>query len=347
MVPLSLDSSASRSSAVSWLVAAALLSVALVVGRRSRHRRWLLVALVAAALVQIVIGLFRLDAAAPGGLGTVLLRPEGRIYGTFANPNHLSFFLEMSLMSVAAWSWREMAVLKRRPARGRAWVFVPPLIGLLLLAGVALTGSRAGLAAAVFGLVAQAAVLPLAGFRRAGWVALVTLVLGLGALVAVGSRLDIERYTRVSLFEENLYSRFLVVQPSLELWGRFPLVGTGLGTFEEAFPMAAPPEQALLVWNRAHNDPLELLVTGGLMGFALGLLATVALLTLSWRVLRRGRRVDDRAAGVAAIGALCAAGVHELMDFALVIPANALALLVILGATAGAELNRPEKQVAD
>ncbi|MFQ5349076.1 MAG: hypothetical protein ACE5EG_01390, partial [Thermoanaerobaculia bacterium] len=47
-------------------------------------------------------------------------------------------------------------------------------------------------------------------------------------------------------------------------------------------------------------------------------------------------RPEDRAAGLAAVGALTAAAFHEMFDFGLVIPANALALLVIVGSAAAA-----------
>jgi O-antigen ligase len=128
----------------------------------------------------------------------------------------------------------------------------------------------------------------------------------------------------------------LVVQASLELWRRFPVTGTGLGTFEDAFPAVAPAGLTKVVWNRAHNDPVELLVTGGVAGLGLGMLAMASLLWPIWRLTRHCPRSEDRAAGLAALGALGAAGFHELLDFGLVIPANHLALLVILGSAAAA-----------
>jgi O-antigen ligase len=340
LIALSLDPSVTRSAALSWLATAALLAVALVAGRRSDHRRWLLAALVAAALVQVGSGLIRLQASSPAGLGAVLLRPEGRLRGTFANPNHVSLLLEIAMMAVTAWAWVELSRLRRRRLDRPVRALVPMLVWLVLLGGVVLTGSRAGLVAAALGTVVQVVALPAAARgRKARFAALLVFLLGLAGLaclVAVGSGLEIRRYETVSVFETNLRSRFLLTAPALELWRRFPLTGTGLGTFEDAFPMVTPSELSPVLWNRAHNDPLELLVTGGIVGLAVGLVALAALVPQIWRALRQGEKIEDRAAGIAALGALVAVGLHELTDFGLVIPANALALLAILGSAMAA-----------
>ena len=338
-LPLSLDAAVTRSSAVSWFVAAALLSVILMIGRRARHRRWLLAALVGAALVQIGVGLVRLDREFPEGVGSVLLRPWGRLKGAYPNPNSLSFLLEMGLVAVAAWCW----YAARRAAKTRRWwgVLPPAGVWLVLLAAIVLTGSRAGLAAALLATVVQAAVLPLIGRdRKVAMILALLVVAGLAALVAAGDQLDISRYETISLFEDNLRSRLLVIGPCVELWQRFPLTGTGLGTFQDAFPLVAPAELARSLWNRAHNDPLELMVTGGCAGLAIGALALVALLLPIWRAMRPGQRAEEKAAVLAALGALVAAAVHELMDFGLVMPANSLALLAIVGSAAAVGLKR-------
>ncbi|MFQ5350892.1 MAG: O-antigen ligase family protein, partial [Thermoanaerobaculia bacterium] len=196
-LPLSLDAAVSRSSAVSWLAAAALLSAVLVAGRRPRHRRWFLAALVGAALLQIGMGLIRLHLAFPAGLRSVLLRPEGRLRGTYANPNSLAFLLEMSLVVVAAWFWYALT----RAAKRRRWlgVLAPLCLWAVLLAAVALTGSRAGLVAALLASVVQAAAVPSSRRgRRVAIAAVVAVLLGLGALIVVGSRLEVGRWETAS-----------------------------------------------------------------------------------------------------------------------------------------------------
>lgn len=340
-VHLSLDAAASRSAALSWLAAAALLAAAMAAGRSLRCRRWILAALVLAATLQIGLGLLSLHGSVAGGLQAALLRPEGRLRGTFANPNHLSLLFEITMAAVVAWGLVALSGFRRLPLRRRLVALMPPVLWLLLLGAVVLTGSRAGLVAALLGMVVQVVALPFMGhYRKAGVAVALIVLVGLGGLTGLGSGLEIRRYSTVSMFESNLRSRMLLVPAALQLWRRFPVTGTGLGTFEDAFPSVATPELEPVLWNRAHNDPLELLVTGGVIGFGLGLIAAAALLSRIWRRLRHAASLEDRAAGLAALGVLAVAGVHEMVDFGLVIPANTLALLAVVGAAAAAEAVR-------
>ena len=176
-IPLTLAASLSRSSALSWLAAAALLAAAMVAGRRARHRRWLFKALVAAALIQVAIGLWSLWRSSPAGLA-LLLRPGGRIRGTFTNPNHLALLLEMTMAPVAAWGWYELTRSRGSEARRLLQSAVPLLLWLVLLVGVAFTGSRSGLVAALFGFAVQALFMPMAGRRRRAWLPVMVFLLG-------------------------------------------------------------------------------------------------------------------------------------------------------------------------
>ncbi|MEO1370126.1 MAG: hypothetical protein AAFX50_23330, partial [Acidobacteriota bacterium] len=54
-----------------------------------------------------------------------------------------------------------------------------------------------------------------------------------------------------------------------------------------------------------------------------------------WKVYRRGRRSEDRAGGLAVLGAATAALLHSFVDFGLTIPANAFALATMVGLACG------------
>jgi O-antigen ligase len=125
----------------------------------------------------------------------------------------------------------------------------------------------------------------------------------------------------------------------LRLWLRFPVTGTGLGSFSEAFPQVQPP---LLegTWWHAHSDVLELLATTGALGVLLAAVGIVALVRRLLAVLRGYGRSEDRAAALALLGICVALGLHELLDFGLTMPANALTLAVLAGAASTAELGR-------
>ena len=123
---------------------------------------------------------------------------------------------------------------------------------------------------------------------------------------------------------------------SLGLMRRFPIAGSGLGTFESAFPLVQPASLEGMRWAKAHNDFLELMVTGGLVGFAIAVGGTVLLLLVLTRKLRAAFRTEDRLALAVALGSLAAVATHEAFDFGLSLPANAFILITIVAAALGA-----------
>lgn len=107
-----------------------------------------------------------------------------------------------------------------------------------------------------------------------------------------------------------------------------PFTGTGFGAFRAAVPAHhdASGEMSL---EQAHNDYLELLASGGVLGAAL-------FVWLVWAVAARARRSlrspDSfrRAAAAGAAGGLLAVAVHSLFDFGLHVTANAYVLAMLL-----------------
>jgi O-antigen ligase len=152
------------------------------------------------------------------------------------------------------------------------------------------------------------------------------------ALVAwTGFEAGFGRLLATSAPDASAGARFAAAARTGELLTRFPVCGVGLGAFLAAFPLvqgAGLPG----TWRHAHDDWLELAATTGVLGtllFAAGLAAGLAGLRQAWR---RARRSEDRAAVVAASGALAAAGLHSLTDFGMTLPANALTLALLAGA---------------
>ena len=100
---------------------------------------------------------------------------------------------------------------------------------------------------------------------------------------------------------------------SIAAWQQFPIFGSGLGTFREAFRRIQPRELQGLV-DRAPSGPLELLVTGGLIGMALGATVVVSLLVLFLRAWRLQKHREESAMTLAAFGALLFWTLASLMD---------------------------------
>ncbi len=332
---LSLAAGESRRTALSFAAAAAALIAAGIIGRERKSRRALALALIAAALFQVLYGARRWFARSREIWGRAVPGTNERLRGTFVNPNHLAFFLGLALPVVFAWGWwafrraREESRLERK----LLWSAPPVIAWLLLFAGLAFTGSRTGLIAALVAVVTQGALLAAGERSRRLFAAGIGLAgLGVGLVALIGRE---EGFGRLLGFGggSGWAARVEAWRASIDLISRFPLFGTGLGSFREAFPLVQPAELAG-TWHHAHNDPLELLVTVGWIGFALGVVGLVGLLRSLVAGFREGRRSEDRAAALAALGAVVAAGLHESVDFSLTLPANAFALAILLGAAA-------------
>jgi O-antigen ligase len=137
-------------------------------------------------------------------------------------------------------------------------------------------------------------------------------------------------------------ARVEALAATAELAARFPATGVGLGAFRAGFPLVHAAGEG--TWWHAHGDWLELAATAGALGVALVGLGLVALGRGLARAWREGERSEDRAAALAAIGALVAVGLQELVEFGMTLPANALTLAALCGAACAVRL-RPEEPV--
>ncbi len=341
---LSLAPEVSRRVALGWAALAALVAVAGVVGRHRWHRRALAGGLLAAAFFQIFYGARRWLSGLTTIWGVEVPGSSDRLRGTFVNPDHLALFLEIGLAVVFAWSWWALRQSARRHRWERRLLLVgPPLIcWCFLFVALAFTGSRAGLVAAVIGVAVQTFLLLWLDGRhrwRAVGVGLGAVVIGLLAIGVTGARFGFGRLLATSPYEVTFGARFEAIRSSLTLWQEYPWLGTGLGTFRDAFPVVQPLTIRGGSWRHAHSDVVELGVTTGVLGCLLFATGLAFLLVHLVRVLRWGWSSEDRAAGLAALGAIAAVGAHEWVDFGLTMPANSLALAVVCGAAAAARLD--------
>jgi O-antigen ligase len=345
---LTLAAAATRSAALGWAAAAAAFLAAAVAGRRRKQRRALAGALLAGALFQTVFGARQWIARANSLWGVELrgAATSARLRGTFVNPNHLALYFEMALPVAFAWIWwaarraRDTASVERR----LLLLAAPVLIWLLVFAGLSLTGSRAGLLAAMSAVTVQGALV--ARSRRRWWLAPLGALMALGALAlvtTVGMKEGMNRLAATSTTDVSLGGRLEEYRAALRLWTRFPLTGSGLGTFRDGFPLVQTPSLQGTWWH-PHSDFLEVLVTAGIVGAALLAVGLWAVVRQSARVLRAGSRSEDRAAGLAACGLLVSMAIHESLDFGLAMPANAVTLAVLLGAVTAAKLSSASAQ---
>jgi len=244
----------------------------------------------------------------------------GQGTGFFANGNHQATFLLIALPMLSAL----FATMRTRLTAGSAALrLFFAGIALVLIIGIVLTGSMAGIGlllvvipASLF-LIRNQAQLPslpiLAGAVLAGIVAVLALTnLGITqagtALEASGpmSRSDINAQTLKAV------------------WEFFP-TGSGIGTFGDIYRMFEAPEGVTATFiNHAHNDYLEIALETGLLG-----IITTALFII-WFVRRALVLWTSDRQNYFALAATIAIGVtlvHSMVDY----PLRTAAISVLFG----------------
>ena len=256
-----------------------------------------------------------------------LKRSSGHIgsLGLFVNKNHMAGYLEMAIplalgMILASTSRKTKTLL----------VF----LSTVMMVELFLTQSRAGMASF---LIAISLFIVLIGKRierpkRAllfilVWIAiiiLITISLGVGPLIE-----------RLKLLSEDM-DRPLVFKDTLKIARDFPFFGVGMGNFQSIFP-----KYRFLTSGRryiyAHNDYLQLLVEMGLLGL-------ITVLTGGFYFFRDNfykpilnkldlqQRRDPYVVNMVlgCFVGLMSMSLHNILDFNMHIPANALTFTVIM-----------------
>ena len=120
---------------------------------------------------------------------------------------------------------------------------------------------------------------------------------------------------------------------TLPLVGRFPLWGTGYGTFLSIEPLSfqAGDDPLLVDWEHAHNDYLETAIEGGTIGLLILLLGLVLTYRSGLRALTRLRDHPNTLLVLGGLSGLTAVAVHNIADFGMHVPAVVVLLTVLIG----------------
>jgi O-antigen ligase len=290
---------------------------------------------------RILLGAFLLSATIHVLYSTVTTGALERLHGTFINPNHFAGYLQIALACAFGIAWRELMYNKERADGIRdladRWEkrAIPLALSILLwaviAAGVALTRSRGGILAATFATVTLVVLASL--HRRATRTAtpiVLVLVSGLLFVVFTTGNAPILRFLGSDPRDIGTDTRTEIWSSSIRAFHRAPLLGTGLGTFREAFRRVQPASIEGLV-EQAHNDFLQMLVTGGWIGAALVTIAFASMLLILIRAWLRQEHREESAFALAGIGAMISLMLHGLVEFNMSIPAIPATLAVIVG----------------
>jgi O-antigen ligase len=285
-------------------------------------------------------------------------------YGQFINRNHFAFLMEM------AFGFLLGLLVGGGVSRDRVLIYLS--LALPVWVALILSNSRGGIfsmlgqlifAALMFTLVRLPQTKSAMGRERSGWLwhirnSIVTRVLLIVCLVIavaisvvwiggdqLASRLEA---TQSDANEETVdlrqgESRSEVWRATWALIKDNPLAGVGFGGYWAVIPKYHDASGKLTP-QEAHNDYLEILASGGLIGAALCTWLAFALLSRA-RMQLRSTDSFRRAVAFGALVGLFGVVVHSLFDFGLHITINAL-IFIILMVLATAEVRAPSSKSA-
>lgn len=254
-------------------------------------------ALLVLATASATLGILQLGAGPNSWAYLYRKVSEGLPGGLFANRNHQAAFLAGSLPLFATWALLDGGITRgRKHADGMFRMALAVAGALLALLVILASGSRSGLVLALGNAVgATYLVLAAGGFRTSRqMVRILAGIVGAGAAV-VGLAIWFGRgsgFARFQAIGERGAEMRISAWPVLkQLAVDYLPWGSGFGTFNPLFRIFEP--DALLkptYFNAAHNDLIELVITGGVPA----LLVLIGFLVwFAWRcaiVFRSGAR---------------------------------------------------------
>lgn len=292
------------------------------------------------AIASAVFGMLRQSQQQTGFLLPLLKPNQG--FAQFVNKNHFAYLMEMAF-------GLGIGLAAGRCKQNRVLVHVALLIPIWV--GLVLANSRGGVLAMLTQVVIAALLLlstrieglrtpRLLVMRAALVVALVAGVL-FGTLWIGGDRLvsTIEAASDLSAntaTDRDGASRNEIWRASAKMFAAHPVLGAGLGAYWARIS-AHHDASGALVPQEAHNDYLELLASGGVVGLLLGAWFVVSVFRAARQQLWSSTGFM-RAARLGAIVGIAGVAVHSLFDFGLHLFGNAFVCLTLI-MIATAQLN--------
>jgi O-antigen ligase len=334
---ISADPFQTRFFALQILALAAFLGLLYRYANTERRVRVLIYTILGVAVISAVFGLLRHTTQHETGFVLPLLR-QNQGYGQFINKNHFAYLMEM------AFGLGLGILIAGGITRDRVLVYLALL--LPIWTGLVLANSRGGILA----MLAQVLVAALMMLSSRSYPALprsvpssvvkvvlvVVLVTGVlfGTFWVGGDRLTSNfEAARNELNPQSVnardgVSRNEIWSASLKMFAAHPFLGVGLGGYWIGIT-AYHDASGLMTPQEAHNDYLELLSSGGLIGFAIGVWFVVVVV----RMIRKNLSVDTgfrRAVRFGAVLGLAGVAAHSLVDFGLHILINAVVFITLV-----------------
>jgi O-antigen ligase len=248
------------------------------------------------------------------------LQYGGIPFGPYVNRNHFAGLVELLIPPGLA--------IQILGAERRDQLPLVTLFTLLPIGALFLSASRGGIISFV-AEVGFLAILIVVRRREKKVLVAAALIVTLGAILVswlgIGRALD--RFATYKKLETSEGRRAEMLHDSLRIFQDHRILGTGLGTLQEVFPLYETAYDGLVV-NHSHNDYAEALAETGVAGGLCGLVFLVLLFWMSWKNLNVEGDPRSFAYHAGALVACLGLLVHAGVDFNFHIPSNALIFLL-------------------
>ena len=261
--------------------------------------------------------------------------PQSQAFGPFINRHHFAGYMELALALPLGLVFTGAIEKEKR----FIYIFAAGLMAVALV----MTNSRGGIISLVAELLFLVATMGLRRHRhkkrheerppriksaamKAG-LALALIVALFGGVVLLGGEDALTRIVGTVNTDDPTTGRAHFWSVTVDIIKTHPWIGTGLGAFGVVYT-GYDSRNGMYRLEQAHNDYLQVLSDGGIIGAVIGLFFVVNLFRMGFT--RRDSR-DEFRRGVAtgAMAGCFAVLVHSFFDFTLHTPSNALLFLVL------------------
>lgn len=255
-----------------------------IVHLKAARQSWLAAALLVGTVAGILLGAFQVASSTqpvPSYLNAGINSGAGS--GFFANANHMASLLLMTLPFVAAFA----ASSGSQYDRLQPWLLTTlAVLFLILIAGIALTGSVVGYVLAI-PILCLASLIVLTTARTVRWIAaaVATASVVVASFALVTSPIDVEKIGHDA--QRSVNSREAILATTAKAIVDYAPFGTGLGSFARVYQLYESPDHVTGKYvTHAYDDYAELALEMGIPGIALILIFFVWWVSTTWAVWR-------------------------------------------------------------
>ena len=295
---------------------------------------------------------------------------SGTPFGPFVNRNHFAFYinlcigLSLGLLLVRSQGSRMHEVTIDLPMTTRLSGMLRDLLhdpgalwisgGLaLMLSSVVFCLSRGGFLALIGAATLCTMLIMMRGTGK--WRICATLLsvsTAMALLIWFGLERVEARLATLWTGEAVADGRVFLLTHAWPLIKQFPVLGTGYGTFQFVEPLYLHTARDVgLIYEHAHNDYLESLIEGGVVGLVLRLLLIGLVFRFAYRAFRVHAGTATAALALGLLFAFTSIVIHSFFEFGMYVPAIVTLAVVLCAHISGlgesTESNRPAESGVD